>query len=219
MADWSKLPACEKRRVSHCRGCIYLGNCNSNAVCDYLEITGTRRGCPPGAGCTKKQVRERHYTPRQTTRVYTVSWDVEKGRELLENPELTPAEITKIMGVPYERIRGYGAYHGWNNPRTVCCKPRINWDEPLIRRMWEEGESFTAIGNAINAKCCTVRKWCAERGMFDHNRKKKTRVTWDVELGHKMYLEGRTVREIAEAVGKSTSAIKDYIESHWKEWE
>ena len=44
-----------------CDGCDYLSRNSSgkNGVrrtCDYILITGSRRGCPAGAKCTKKRV-------------------------------------------------------------------------------------------------------------------------------------------------------------------
>lgn len=41
----------------HCKGCLYRSS-NSNGIktCDYLLKTGILRGCPPGEGCTKKEV-------------------------------------------------------------------------------------------------------------------------------------------------------------------
>lgn len=46
--------------ASACKGCIYLARLyareSAPSICDYIEITGHRRGCPPGAGCTKKKL-------------------------------------------------------------------------------------------------------------------------------------------------------------------
>ena len=43
-----------------CKGCIYLGSLHASepapSICDYIEITGHRRGCPPGAGRTKRKL-------------------------------------------------------------------------------------------------------------------------------------------------------------------
>lgn len=41
-----------------CRGCAFLGGppCRS---CDYLLITGHRRGCPGGEGCIRREERRR----------------------------------------------------------------------------------------------------------------------------------------------------------------
>lgn len=36
-----------------CNGCIYLEGCyEQSATCDYYLITGKRRPCEPGKGCT-----------------------------------------------------------------------------------------------------------------------------------------------------------------------
>lgn len=37
-----------------CRGCIYQGSSGYARTCDHLLITGKPRGCPAGAGCTKR---------------------------------------------------------------------------------------------------------------------------------------------------------------------
>ena len=44
-----------------CDGCDYLsrnssGKHGDRRTCDYILITGSRRGCPAGAKCTKKRV-------------------------------------------------------------------------------------------------------------------------------------------------------------------
>ena len=54
----------KKRRFSRpdqaCKGCEYHGKLHpgetSPGCCDYLLITGRRRPCPPGAGCTEKRL-------------------------------------------------------------------------------------------------------------------------------------------------------------------
>jgi len=37
-----------------CRGCAYQGTAGSTMCCDHLLITGHARGCPAGAGCTRR---------------------------------------------------------------------------------------------------------------------------------------------------------------------
>ena len=43
-----------------CRGCMYQGHLYTSdkelRTCDYILITGQRRPCPPGAGCTAKKL-------------------------------------------------------------------------------------------------------------------------------------------------------------------
>lgn len=42
-----------------CEGCIYLGD--NVRTCDYYLITGTRRPCPSGNGCTVRRNGKREY--------------------------------------------------------------------------------------------------------------------------------------------------------------
>ena len=37
----------------YCKNCIYVGNFAHGYLCNYLDITKTRRGCKPGVGCDK----------------------------------------------------------------------------------------------------------------------------------------------------------------------
>ena len=40
----------------YCRTCRYHGWLGNHALtCDYILITGKRRGCPAGPGCTKRE--------------------------------------------------------------------------------------------------------------------------------------------------------------------
>ena len=38
-----------------CRGCMYLVD-NYGKACEYINIEKRRRGCPAGAGCTKRKL-------------------------------------------------------------------------------------------------------------------------------------------------------------------
>lgn len=38
-----------------CAGCVYLVRAHYGPSCDYLTITGQRRGCPAGKGCTQRK--------------------------------------------------------------------------------------------------------------------------------------------------------------------
>lgn len=44
----------------NCRNCKYFhGRFDETCCCNYLLMTGKRRPCPPGAGCTVKVKRKR----------------------------------------------------------------------------------------------------------------------------------------------------------------
>lgn len=44
----------KKADVAYCRKCEYHGNFDHQILCDYWDIIGHRRGCPPGVGCDKR---------------------------------------------------------------------------------------------------------------------------------------------------------------------
>lgn len=53
---------------NYCDDCIFLNKYYSAAViCDYIGHTGHRRGCPPGTGCTKKEVSRRRAKKQNQT--------------------------------------------------------------------------------------------------------------------------------------------------------
>lgn len=41
----------------YCNGCAYQSR--EYGSCDYILITGHSRGCPPGQGCTRKEIGKR----------------------------------------------------------------------------------------------------------------------------------------------------------------
>jgi len=48
-----------KKRNDPCRGCFYYGGNNDACrCCSYFLITGIRRPCPAGEGCTVKKTKQ-----------------------------------------------------------------------------------------------------------------------------------------------------------------
>lgn len=46
--------------TSYCKPCVYSRwSHHCNLLCDYIGVTGQRRGCPPGDGCEKRVIGER----------------------------------------------------------------------------------------------------------------------------------------------------------------
>ena len=46
----------DKADRAYCRTCVYHGSENyGNYLCDYLLLTGTRRGCKAGVGCERRR--------------------------------------------------------------------------------------------------------------------------------------------------------------------
>jgi len=47
----------EKEDRVYCSKCVYSAVRSDTYLCDYISLTGTRRGCKPGKGCTKREMR------------------------------------------------------------------------------------------------------------------------------------------------------------------
>lgn len=99
------------KRVRPCRGCRFLGGLD----CDYLLITGKKRPCAPGEGCTVKEsghpkkrrivLPPKHDSPKLTThkgpgRKPTVFEALERSREAKDLYEAgaSDGEIAERMG-------------------------------------------------------------------------------------------------------------------------
>ncbi len=77
------MSVCDKT----CRSCIYSSTVSETepVTCDYILVTGNRRGCPAGEGCERYIKGER--APSIDQQLY-------KGRKL-EKPEEKPKEKPK----------------------------------------------------------------------------------------------------------------------------
>lgn len=70
-----------------CKGCYYGTHTGELWVCDYILMTGHRRPCPPGEGCTVRieaaQDRKRAWKERNTMSKRT--WDTGRARKLYDD--------------------------------------------------------------------------------------------------------------------------------------
>lgn len=59
----SGIPAKKSRAglcdAKTCAKCVYSCMVSNSLACDYLGVTGERRGCPAGAGCDKRKTGRR----------------------------------------------------------------------------------------------------------------------------------------------------------------
>lgn len=46
--------------ADNCFNCVYRGKFGDTHCCSYILVTGRRRPCPPGDGCTVKIGRKVH---------------------------------------------------------------------------------------------------------------------------------------------------------------
>ena len=82
-----------------CKGCVYAAALSGEWFCDYLSITGHRRPCPPGEGCTVRVEAEKD--PKRKWKecppVKGRTWDTDRARALYDEG-LPDAKIAAEVG-------------------------------------------------------------------------------------------------------------------------
>ena len=78
-----------------CKGCAYAAQLSGAWCCDYLQITGHCRPCPPGEGCTVRK--EADLTKKGSAYMKRREWDTEEARTLYDE-KLSDAEIAGRVG-------------------------------------------------------------------------------------------------------------------------
>lgn len=79
-----KLPSKEKHKEhkcnNRCRACRFRGKLSNKTMCEYMDIMGESRKCPPGSDCTKyergnpKKSHYRGYDIFEPGYEYELSW-------------------------------------------------------------------------------------------------------------------------------------------------
>lgn len=72
-----------------CKGCVYAALLSGAWCCDYLGVTGHRRPCPPGEGCTVRK--EGGFTKKGSAFMRRRVWDTEEAKVLYDQ-KLSDAE-------------------------------------------------------------------------------------------------------------------------------
>lgn len=92
-----------------CKGCAYAAYLGGEWYCDYLSVTGHRRPCPPGKGCTVRK--EGDLTKKGSAFMKRRGWDTEKAKTLYDQ-KLSDAEIAGEVGTTASAVafwrRGLG---------------------------------------------------------------------------------------------------------------
>lgn len=92
-----------------CKGCDYAVLLSGEWCCDYLSVTGHRRPCPPGEGCTVRK--EGDLTKTGSAFMKRRRWDTEKAKALYDQ-KLSDAEIAGRVGTTASAVafwrRGLG---------------------------------------------------------------------------------------------------------------
>ncbi len=92
-----------------CKGCAYTVLLSGVWCCDYLQIIGHRRPCPPGEGCTVRKAA--NLTKKGSAFMKRRGWDTEKAKTLYDQ-KLSDAEIAGEVGATASAVaywrRGLG---------------------------------------------------------------------------------------------------------------
>ena len=92
-----------------CKGCAYAAQLSGAWCCDYLQIVGHRRPCPPGEGCTVRKAA--NLTKKGSAFMKRRGWDTEKAKTLYDQ-KLSDAEIAGEVGATASAVaywrRGLG---------------------------------------------------------------------------------------------------------------
>lgn len=92
-----------------CKGCAYTVLLSGVWCCNYLQITGRCRPCPPGEGCTVRKAA--NLTKKGSAFMKRRGWDTEKAKTLYDQ-KLSDAEIAGEVGATASAVaywrRGLG---------------------------------------------------------------------------------------------------------------
>lgn len=149
----------------YCLGCVYLCYVNYGVpiltgkglkgyVCDYIYSAGERRGCPAGAGCTKKKVGKRVkrdisivIEPKEISELYRSSLTTGKYERRVGRPSLPEGERQRRAKEKIETNReeyktSALKFSEWmaNNGYTAASLSKVLGVTKNCVRRWQKGE-------------------------------------------------------------------------------
>ena len=129
-----------------CRPCIYSGVLTEGVCCNYILITGNRRGCPAGKGCERRVVGDRRMT--------------------IDAAILNPAKATAPKKAPPSR-------HAQEHKRSVRrVRDELNGRQHAAIEAYRaaHGTSFRKMALALGLNYKTLDSWVQERCRADWHR-------------------------------------------------
>lgn len=179
---WASYPtaSCPKK-------CRYLDN---HHICNYYLITGIRRPCPAGSGCTVADA-GRKLRPWE---IPIVANDGALGEDWSENKE---TRSLAALGMTESRRPG---------------KKRVQWDTEKGRQLREQGLFNREIAERLGVSESVVSAWAREHwGDIKVSRRRR----WDTEEGRRLREQGLSCTQIAKRLGLSDVTVSAYAREHW----
>lgn len=178
-------------------------NCDYYAIttgtCDYILITGRRRGCPCGKDC----IRYRNSGVKRGGAAFNndLAYNLWKQKK-------KQGEIAEILGVSVSTVSQ------WMRREKLKPNGIKTWDKEKARELYDTGEySDKEIAEAVGVSESTIQHWRTAEELPAHkkparNRPKSYRKSWDKEEAMRMYREGVPVKDIAAKFGVSETTVK-----------
>ncbi len=121
-----------------CKGCGYAVRLSDGWYCDYINITGHRRPCPPGKECTVRAVvgRDKKKEWRDGFTAFRRSWDTEKARVLYGTGKLDreiAAEVGTTPGAVGLWRRTMGLPSNWERRKAELRGLRDQSGEETVK--------------------------------------------------------------------------------------
>ena len=192
--------------TEECEGCEYIFRSGGLPICEYYLRTGEHRYPKEDGSCAVK---------RETDgEKYVYVQRLERARK--QRQEMR------------DRWRNDPAY-------AESMKRKPAWDTEKGLELWLKGDTYRQIADAVGAKegavknaaCKHWRHLRAERdaaveargGVLGEarvgNKPGAYGVSWDLETAQRMWLQGKSYKDIGIAVGTSTSNVKNYANRKW----
>ena len=126
---------------------------------------------------------------------------------------LSDGEIAAATGKEKRTVQKWRAR--WGLPYNPCKREKAcREDQRRRRELYDRGLSDREIAEETGAKISTVTSWRDNFGLTPNpGGKRGIPVSWE-EDGLRLYREGKTDREIAEAVGRSVATVGEWRRKH-----
>lgn len=111
------MPHAENPKSKYCGTCAYKSNYIGS--CDYFLITGNRRPCTAGKGCTVRT----DSANRRSRGKKQPKWDTKRGYELFQKG-LTDQQIAERLGTSSTAVNAWRRRHWSSGPPATGPKPK-----------------------------------------------------------------------------------------------
>lgn len=144
----------------YCRGCSYRSTAGSFVTCDYFMITGHTRGCPAGAGCTRRTLGNKELSPGQ------LIFMLPPAKSEFKAPEPKAPRIKQTAEEAAENDRERHRLKYWRVKEALGGRQRA----ALVEFKKSSGYTNRTMALALGVSIYTVNGWMQEGKRADWKR-------------------------------------------------